>query len=303
LSLLLSARHRIYKAIRGGKLAIRRRGKLAKMPIEQIIVLALIQGITEFLPISSSGHLILVPVLTGWRDQGLITDVMVHMGSFIAVLIYFWRDVLALLGGFFNLLRGKITSQGKLALIIIAATLPAVVLGVIFKKTGLMDHFRSAELVAWNAIVFGVLLYAADAFGSMHKSMQDMRLGPALLVGVAQALAIIPGTSRSGITISAQRLMGFSRPEAARFSFLLGLPAIAGSGVLVLGEALENGTPITGDAVLTGVLTIFTAILAIAFLMAVLRRFSLLWFAIYRLLLGTVLLVLIYSGYQLGAVS
>jgi undecaprenyl-diphosphatase len=273
------------------------------MPIEQIIVLALIQGITEFLPISSSGHLILVPVLTGWSDQGLITDVMVHMGSFIAVIAYFWRDVLALAGGALNLLRGRVTPQGKMAMIILAATIPAVLFGLFLKKMGYMEHFRSAELVAWNAIIFGVLLYAADAFGATRKTMEDMKFGPAMLVGIAQAMAIIPGTSRSGITMTVQRFMGFSRPEAARFSFLLGLPAIAGSGILVLGEAVEQGVPITTDALLTGALTIVTAFLAIAFLMAVLKRFSLFWFAVYRVILGGILLGLIYSGTQLGAVT
>jgi undecaprenyl-diphosphatase len=273
------------------------------MPLEQIIVLALIQGITEFLPISSSGHLILVPILTGWKDQGLVTDVMVHMGSFIAVIVYFWRDVLKLLGGAYDLLRGRITPYGRLSLIIVAATIPAVVFGLFLEKMGYMDHFRSAQLVAWNAIIFGILLYAADAFGTTRKTMEDMRLGPAVLVGIAQAMAIVPGTSRSGITMTVQRFMGFSRPESARFSFLLGLPAIAGSGVLVLGDAIEEGSAIGFDAILTGLLTILTAFLAIAFLMAVLRRFSMLWFAVYRVILGIVLLVLIHSGVQLAAVS
>jgi undecaprenyl-diphosphatase len=273
------------------------------MPIEQIIVLALIQGITEFLPISSSGHLILVPALTGWADQGLITDVMVHMGSFIAVIAYFWRDVLALAGGGLNLLRGKVTPQGKLAAIIIAATIPAIAFGVFLKEMGFMEQFRSAELVAWNAIFFGIVLYVTDAVGKAKKTMEDMTLGPAMLVGIAQAMAIIPGTSRSGITMSMQRILGFSRPEAARFSFLLGLPAIAGSGVLVLGEAVEQGTPITFDALLTGAFTVVTAFGAIAFLMMVIKHYSLFWFAAYRVALGVILLALIYAGFPLGAVS
>jgi undecaprenyl-diphosphatase len=273
------------------------------MPIEQIVVLALIQGVTEFLPISSSGHLILVPLLTGWQDQGLVTDVMVHMGSFIAVIAYFWRDVLNLLRGTLNLLRGQVTRDGRLAIAIVLATIPAVAFGLFLKKSGYMEHFRSAELVAWNAIVFGILMYAADAFGRMRKYMADMTLGPAMIIGVAQALAIIPGTSRSGITMTAARAMGFHRAEAARFSFLLGLPAIAGSGILVLGEALEQGVAISPDAVLTGALTIITAFASIAFLMAVLRRFSLVWFSVYRVLLGGTLLGLIYSGMPLGAVN
>lgn len=273
------------------------------MPIEQIIVLALIQGITEFLPISSSGHLILVPLLTGWEDQGLITDVMVHTGSFLAVIAYFWRDVVVLAGGFLNMLRGRVTPHGKLALLIIAGTVPAIAFGLFLKQMGYMEHFRSAELVAWNAIVFAIIMFVADQFGAMRKRMSDMTASPAMIIGVAQALAIIPGTSRSGITISAARALGFERPEAARFSFLLGLPAIAGSAVLVIGEAVEQGTPISADALLTGALTIVTALLAISFLMRLLRRFSLLPFVIYRLFLGAILLALIYSGIPLGAVT
>lgn len=272
------------------------------MPIEQIIVLALIQGITEFLPISSSGHLILVPILTGWEDQGLITDVMVHMGSFIAVIAYFWRDVLALLGGAVNLLRGRVTREGRLALLIIMATIPAILFGLFLKHMGYMEHFRSAELVAWNAIVFAIIMFIADQLGPFRKRMEDMTAGPALAIGFAQALAIIPGTSRSGITMSAARALGFERPEAARFSFLLGLPAIAGSGILVIGDAIKSGAPVTTDAVITGALTIVTALLSISFLMAFLRRFSLLPFVIYRLFLGAILLALIYAGIPLGAV-
>ncbi|MEO1160056.1 MAG: undecaprenyl-diphosphate phosphatase, partial [Pseudomonadota bacterium] len=135
------------------------------MFLEQIIVLAVIQGITEFLPISSSGHLILVPALTGWKDQGLIVDVMVHMGSFLAVITYFWRDVLALTVGALNLLRGRLTDHGRLALLIVVATIPAVAFGLFVKKTGMIDAVRGPEIVAWNAIIFGVLMYIADRFG------------------------------------------------------------------------------------------------------------------------------------------
>jgi len=267
------------------------------MFIEQIIVLAIIQGITEFLPISSSGHLILVPALTGWKDQGLIVDVMVHMGSFLAVITYFWRDVLALSIGGLNLLRGRVTDYGRLALLIVVATIPAVAFGLFVKKTGLIDSVRGPEIVAWNAIIFGILMYIADRFGKNLKSMENMTLMPAVIIGLAQAVAIIPGTSRSGITMTAARFLGFKRPEAARFSFLVGIPAIAGAGVLVLGEAIKDGATISNDAILTGVLTFFTALAAIWFLMAIVKRYSLTSFVIYRLILGAVLLYLLHTGF------
>ena len=274
------------------------------MPLEQIVVLALIQGITEFLPISSSGHLLLVPVLTGWPDQGLMTDVMVHMGSFLAVVVYFWRDCMNLLAGGFDLLRGRVTAWGKLAMIIIAATVPAVLFGVFLDRIGFMDQVRAMpQLIAWNAIVFGVLLYVCDRFGLSSRNLAGMTLLPALIIGVAQAIAIIPGTSRSGITMSAARALGFERPEAARFAFLLGIPAIAGAGVLKLGGAVSNGQAISVESVLTAVLTFFVALGTITVLMRLVRYMSFLPFAIYRVALGVVLLALIYSGMPLGAVN
>jgi undecaprenyl-diphosphatase len=274
------------------------------MPLEQIIVLALIQGITEFLPISSSGHLLLVPALTGWRDQGIMTDVMAHMGSFLAVVVYFWRDVKNLFFGVIDLLRGNMTLWGRLALLIGVATIPAVLFGVFLDKIGFMEAVRHMpQIVAWNAIVFGILLYAADRFGLFNRRMADMTWANAVAIGVAQAIAIIPGTSRSGITMTAARALGFERPEAARFSFLLGIPAIAGAGILKLGEAVSNGQGISLEAVMTATLTFFVALGTITVLMQLVKFMSFLPFAIYRVALGVVLLALIYSGMPLGAVN
>jgi undecaprenyl-diphosphatase len=270
------------------------------MPIEQIVVLAIIQGITEFLPISSSGHLELLPFLTGWMDQGLTVDVMVHMGSLLAILVYFWRDVLSLAGGGFKLLKGEVTNEGRLAVLIAIGTIPAVLFGLFLRESGLSDTLRGPYVVAYNAIIFGILMLVADRMGPMVKHMEQMTLAPALIIGLAQAIALIPGTSRSGITITTARALGFTRPESARFSFLLGIPATLGAGVLVLGEAARSGDVFTGDTLLTGALTFVCALGAIAFLMAVVRRISLMPFVIYRLLLGIALLLglrfgLIYS--------
>ncbi len=265
------------------------------MSIEQIVVLAVVQGITEFLPISSSGHLILVPYFTGWPDQGLATDVMVHVGSLAAVLVYFWRDIGRLLVGAWGLLRGRVARDGLLALYILAATIPAVVVGLILKSTGLIDRIRGIEIIAWNAIIFGLLMLAADWFGPRLRSMEEMRLGPAMAIGLAQALALIPGTSRSGVTMTAARMLGFERAEAARFSFLLGIPAIAGAGLLTARDMVEQGGGIPPDALLAAGLTFFSALAAIAFLMALLRRVSFLPFVLYRLALGGFLLFLAYG--------
>jgi undecaprenyl-diphosphatase len=274
------------------------------MPLEQIVVLALIQGVTEFLPVSSSGHLLLVPLLTGWQDQGIMTDVMVHMGSFLAVLVYFWRDCVNLAAGAIDMLRGRSSAWGRLALLIAAATVPAVLFGLFLDMMGLMDAFRAMpQIVAWNAIVFGILMYVCDRYGMADRRMAHMTLLPAMIIGAAQALAIIPGTSRSGITMTAARALGFERSEAARFSFLLGLPAIGAAGVFKLGEAAADGVSISFATILTAVLTFFVALGTITILMRLVKFMSFLPFAIYRVLLGAALLALIYSGVPLGPVN
>lgn len=265
------------------------------MSPEQILVLAIVQGITEFLPISSSGHLALIPAVTDWPDQGQLVDVMVHVGSLFAVIVYFWRDVLKLIGGGLDLLRLKMNDNSRMALYIIIATIPAVAFGLFLKKSGYGDQLRSVEVIAWNAIIFGILMYVADYIGKQTKVMEDIKMSPAITIGFAQALALIPGTSRSGITMTAARFMGFSRPEAARFSFLLGIPAIAGAGAFVTLDAIEQGVVISNDAILAAILTFFAALAAIAFLMAFVRRSSFLIFSIYRIILGLVLFALLYD--------
>ena len=276
------------------------------MSPEQILVLAIVQGITEFLPISSSGHLILIPALTGWPDQGIAMDVMVHVGSLVAVLVYFWRDCLGLVRGGLNLLRGQMTDEGRMAIYILLATIPAMLFGLYLKASGMSATLRSVEIIAWNAIIFGVVLYFADLVGKRLKKMEDMTLAPAMMIGVAQALALIPGTSRSGITMSAARLLGFERPEAARFSFLLGIPAISAAGLVTVLEFVEAGEGIPTDALLAAFLTFFSALAAIALLMAVVKRTSFLIFVLYRFALGLVLFALLYDwipglGFSLSA--
>lgn len=265
------------------------------MSLEQIIVLAVVQGITEFLPISSSGHLILIPFLTGWPDQGQFTDVMTHLGTLLAVLIYFWRDVWRLILGTLMLFRGKVTGDGRLALYILAGTVPAVLFGFVLKKLNVPDLERNITVVAWNTVIYGVLMLIADMYGRQEKTINEVTLKNAVLIGCAQALALIPGTSRSGVTMTAARFLSFTRPDAARFSFLLGIPATTAAIVLTVGDALKSGCHITSDEFLVAGLTFVAGILAIAFLMNLLRRISFLPFVLYRMALGGFLLVLVYG--------
>lgn len=273
------------------------------MPFAQIIVLALIQGTTEFLPVSSSGHLILVPALTGWKDQGVVTDMVTNVGTLLAVIIYFWRDVLLIARGALDLVQRRTTLNSKLAFHILIGTIPIILVGLLLKLTHLDDYIRNATLVAVNAIVFGILLYAADAYGLMRRAMMDMNWKSALIIGVAQSFALSPGTSRSGITMTAARALGFTRPEAARFSFLLSIPANGAASILVIGDALGSGQPISGEVILTGILTFFIALGTITLLMRMVRSMSFLPFVIYRVILGGALIGLIYSGVTLGAVN
>ena len=184
-----------------------------------------------------------------WPDQGLVVDVMTHLGTLLAILIYFWRDVWRLIVGALELFKGKVTDDGKLAIYIVLATIPAVAFGIFLKKFGFTDLERNVAVVAWNTILYGILMLIADMVGPQERTMKNMTLGSALIIGVAQALALIPGTSRSGVTMTAARFLGFTRPDAARFSFLLGIPATAGAIVFTVGDAIASGEAVTMDAV------------------------------------------------------
>ncbi|MGF1641226.1 MAG: undecaprenyl-diphosphate phosphatase [Rhodospirillales bacterium] len=265
------------------------------MSILHLVVLALVQGITEFLPISSSGHLILVPFVAGWADQGLLIDVATHVGTLGAVLIYFRRDVWAMLAGLLRLVRGRSDPGARLALLVVAATIPVVVAGLVLDRV-YPQGFRSIVVIGWTTLVFGVLLYAADALGMTVRRLEHLRLSDAMVIGGSQILALIPGTSRSGITMTAARLLGFDRTDAARFSLLLSMPTILGAGVLKGLQLWRTGdAQLTGDALLVAGLALVAALVAIALMMAWLRRATFTPFVVYRVVLGLVLLAVGYG--------
>ncbi|WP_321389266.1 undecaprenyl-diphosphate phosphatase [Emcibacter sp.] len=269
------------------------------MTLLQIVVLAIVQGITEFLPISSSGHLILVPQLTGWTDQGLMMDVGVHVGTLAAVMIYFRKDVGALLHAFWQMLslsKSHKPHERKLFLALILATVPVVVFGGLVSVFDLNDLWRTAEVIGWTSIIFGILLYVLDMRSPVTKTILELRYGHALIMGLAQVLALIPGTSRSGITMTAARGLGFSRTEAARFSMLMSIPTILAAGTLEGLKLVESGDFVLGQDVLVGaVLSFIAALLAIAGLMKWLQSASMTPFVIYRVLLGAGLLIWVYA--------
>ncbi|MBX7535279.1 undecaprenyl-diphosphate phosphatase [Qipengyuania flava] len=262
------------------------------MTFLQELIIAIVQGITEFLPISSSGHLILIPKLTDFPDQGPLIDVAVHVGSLLAIILYFWKDVLGLArGGFASVGLGKDDEQRRLFWFVLIGTIPAVAVGLFIKTGGYLEGFRSTDLVATNLIIFGILLGLADRFGKQTKAYEDMTLRDAILVGCAQALALIPGTSRSGSTMTAARALGYTRVESARFSFLLAIPAVAGAGLLAALDLADATAQMQQDALVTGVLTFFAALATMMFLMNFLKKASMLVFVIYRVILGSALLL------------
>jgi len=193
------------------------------MPLLTLILVALIQGVTEFLPVSSSGHLILLPQLTGMEDQGQLIDVAVHVGTLFAVVLYFWYDVRLALGGLLHLLRGKIDTQGAfLALCLIIATIPVVIFGVILKLTGLDEMMRSMAVIGWTMLIFGIVLYWADQTGKTEREAHQWTLKHAFTMGLWQAISLIPGTSRSGITITAARHYADVDPDDHRCRYIGG---------------------------------------------------------------------------------
>jgi undecaprenyl-diphosphatase len=262
----------------------------------QILVLALVQGITEFLPISSSGHLILAPHLFGFADQGLAFDVAVHLGSLIAVVTYFRTDLLDIAGGWLRSVAtgAATTPESRLGWAIIVGTLPVVLAGFLLKAAVETD-LRAPWVIAAATIGFGIVLGVVDWRASRHRGLAQLGLRDALLIGLAQILALIPGTSRSGITMTAALALGFDRATASRFSFLLAIPTILASSVLVTHDLLKATEPVDWSSLAWGVvLSGIAAYTAIHLFLRFIERIGMWPFVVYRLLLGAVILLMVY---------
>jgi undecaprenyl-diphosphatase len=261
-----------------------------------IIVLALIQGITEFLPVSSSGHLVLVSKLTPWPDQTLMVDIALHVGTLAAVMVYFHRECWSMVLGGFNLLLLRGGREAKLAIHVVVASLPIIPAALFLKDYVAGDFRQGVALIAWTTLGFGILLYAADRLGLRVRRVEHMTIGAALIIGCAQILALVPGTSRSGITMTAARFLGFERVEAARFSLLLSIPVIIGAGTLAGFDLYRMGdTEMNTITVLAIAFSFVSALIAIAVMMRWLGRASFTPFVIYRVCLGAGLLYWVYG--------
>jgi undecaprenyl-diphosphatase len=267
------------------------------MPLHTLALLALIQGITEFLPISSSGHLALFPALTGEQDQGLAIDVAVHVGTLVAVVLFFRRDVATAALGSLHILTGRVRSgPAQLAWRLGLATVPVVIAGLALTAADMTHIFRDVEVIAWATLIFGAVLWIADRAGSLSRRAEGWTWRDSLLMGLAQVLALVPGTSRSGITITAARALGYRRTDAARLSMLMSVPTILAAGVLTTKDLLEAGDVTLGlDAALAAALACAAALASLAVLMRMLRDWSLTPFVLYRFALGGILLVWLYA--------
>lgn len=267
------------------------------MTLFHLLLVAVIQGVTEFLPVSSSGHLILLPNLTGIADQGLAIDVAVHVGTLGAVILYFWPDVKTALAGVPRLLRWQIDGpEPWLALCLVVATIPVVIAGLAVKLAGLDEAMRSTAVIGWTMILFGLVLWWTDRAGTQTRTAEGWTLRHAAVMGLWQVLALIPGTSRSGITISAARHLGYARRDAARLAMLMSIPTIAASGVLLAGDVVVSAdTALLRDGAIAAAFAFVAALLALAIMMRLLKSVSFTPYVIYRLVLGVILLWIAYA--------
>lgn len=263
-----------------------------------IVILSILQGITEFLPVSSSGHLILLSKFTTFPDQGLALDVAVHVGSILAVMIYFsedlWKMFKALLKTYF--LPNFKNPEAKTFWLLIIGTFPIVIVGLFLKENG-MEWLRSTKIIGWTILGYGLLLWVADHFSMTIRKINHLTVLDAFLIGCAQCLALIPGTSRSGVTITMARFLSMERREAAKFSMLLSIPAIIGAASLVAYELYSDNDLIDIIYAIDGITYSFIAsIIAIYAVMWWLKKSTFLPFVIYRIALG---LILILDSYKI----
>jgi undecaprenyl-diphosphatase len=286
------------------------------MDLVNALILGLVQGLTEFLPISSSAHIRIVGELLGVHggDPGAAFTAIIQLGTELAVLVYFWRDITRIIKNWFLALFGKIPRSdpdARMGWLVIVGSIPIVVLGLLFQQS-IETTFRSLWIVAITLIVFGIVLGVADAVGAKTRRLKELTWGHGIIYGFAQALALIPGVSRSGGTITAGLFMGYQRRAAARYSFLLALPAVFGSGLYELYKTIKHPCAVASKAALNGTCApeVFTGwetfaatvvafgvgLVLIAFFMGYISRRSFLPFVIYRIALGVVLIVLLLTG-------
>jgi len=263
------------------------------MTLYYLFLTSAVQGITEFIPVSSSGHLVLLPGLTGMPDQGLQLDVAAHVGTLGAVILYFRRDVFRVMKGVPGLARGRIRSEDeKLAMHLALATVPVVAFGALLTVFGLDDAMRSIEVVGWATLAFGIVLYWADATERNDRSADGWTARDAIVMGLWQALALIPGASRSGVVISGARRLGFERKDAARLAMLMSIPTIIAAGALTGAEAAgEADAAFLVNGAIVAAVSFACALMALKLMMRFLEGYTYKPYVYYRIVLGALLIL------------
>ena len=249
----------------------------------EILILSLVQGISEFLPVSSSAHLFLVSEIYKFKSQSLLVDVGLHLGSLLAIIFYFRNEL------------KEIVNNKNLLFLMILGSLPLIILGAIIYKTGLINYFRNIEVIAWTTLIFALLLYIADKFENKKKIETDLEIKSILIIGVFQILALIPGVSRSGIVITAGRFLNFSRYDSTKISFYLSIPAIAGASFLSLKSLVDKNIDLNLIVLVSILLSFIFSYLTIKYFLIFVKKFTISTFVIYRIILSAILFFTIYT--------
>ena len=249
----------------------------------EILILSIVQGISEFLPISSSAHLFLISEIYKFKSQSLLVDVGLHLGSLLAIIFYFRNEL------------KEIVNNKNLFFLMVLGSLPVIILGAIIYKTGLINYFRNIEVIAWTTLIFALLLYIADKFENKKKIETDLELKSILIIGVFQILALIPGVSRSGIVITAGRFLNFSRYDSTKISFYLSIPAIAGASFLSLKSLVDKNIDLNLIVLVSILLSFIFSYLTIKYFLIFVKKFTLNTFVIYRIILSAILFLIIYT--------
>ena len=265
------------------------------MTMLHLLIVAAVQGITEFLPVSSSGHLALIPVLTGFEDHGRTVDVAAHVGSLIAVLTYFRKEVGLLVRGSLELMSGTAgTPQAKLVVRLAVATVPVAIAGAILLVSGLADLLRDPIVIGWATILFGIVLLWADRKGETGRTIRELGMKDAIVVGLWQAVSLIPGASRSGLSITGARLCGFSRKDSVRIAMLMSIPTIVVAGFITGFDAhVREGIGALRESAVVAAFSFLSALIALHLMMRFLDRYRFTPYVIYRVFMGAGLLLLI----------
>jgi len=249
----------------------------------EVLILSIIQGISEFLPVSSSAHLIIFSNIINFSNQSLIFDVGLHLGSLLAILFYFRKELL------------NIVNDKKLFNLLLIGSIPLVLAGYIFYSTGIINSFRNLKIIAWTTLIFGLLMYFADTFNIKKKIEKDLTIKNILIIGVMQILAVIPGVSRSGITITAGRFLNFDRHDSTKISFYLSIPALIGASVLSLKDVVNKNIEFNFLLIISIILSFIFSYLTIKYFLIYTKKFSLKFFVIYRIILSIVIFLVIYN--------